>query len=93
MNIDQKEFEQLWEQAALKPFIDEMSDGFPLWQRRRRQRRNRLMGFAAICLVGGTVLLTTLRTDKCYDSIASNRTDVVDEYWLQIANDMLITKV
>lgn len=93
MNINEQQFEQLWEQAALRPVIDEMNEGLPAWYRRRRQNRNRAFGFVALCLLGGTVLMTVLPQDKRYDSVACNRPGMTDEQWLQIADDMLIAQV
>lgn len=93
MNINEQDFEQLWSRAAVKPFVDEMNDGLPKWRQQRRNRRNGLLGFAAVCLIGSSVLFTMLPGEKRYDSIACNRTNLVDDYWLQIADDMLITKV
>ena len=82
MNINEQDFEQLWSRAAVKPFVDEMNDGLPKWR-----------SFAAVCLIGSSVLFTMLPGEKRYDSIACNRTNLVDDYWIQIADDMLITKV
>lgn len=92
MTINEKEFEQLWERAATKQFVTDMNDGFPHWRRQRRQRRNTMMGLAAVCLIGGAVWFN-FQPDKRYDTVACNRSGISNEYWLQVADEMLITKV
>lgn len=91
--MNEKEFEQLWEKAATQRSVETLAAGFPAWQVRRRRRRNSIMGFVAVCLIGGSVWFGLNPSEKNYDSVACNRSGYVDEHWMQIANEMLITQV
>ena len=92
MSINEQEFEHLWEQAATQQAVSDMAAGYPACRRRRQQRRS-VLGIVAVCLIGGTVLFNFNSDNRRYDNIACNRTDISNEYWLQVADDMLIAQV
>lgn len=91
--MNEQEFEHLWEKAATEHGAAELAAGFPAWRIRYKRRRNAIMGIAAVCVMGVSMWFGIRPEEKGFDSVACNRTGYTDEYWAQLANEMLITEV
>jgi hypothetical protein len=91
--MTEESFEHLWEQAAAAGPARRIAAGYPVWQRRQRQRRNAVLSIAAVFAVGVTLWLNLGNTPKVYDTVACNKAGYSAEYWVQVANEMLTTEV
>lgn len=89
--IDEKHFDELWEKAEVEKYTESLSAEYPAW----RARRRRNMGTAALVLMaaGATLpLLTGTQTGHDSYTVAyCNRANIADQYWVDMADEMLVT--
>lgn len=98
--IDKQHFEFLWEQAAVGTSTARLSEEYATWRRQCVKRRVAVLAVAAVCIVGGTVVWSSLlglnghsTPGKSYESVACNRTGFSADHWAQVADEMLTAEI
>lgn len=89
--MDEKRFDELWERAEAGHYADDLAAEYPAW----RTRRRRIMGIAALVLVVGASLplLPTGSQPQTkhegYTMAYCNRANISDQYWVDMADELL----
>lgn len=88
--VNEEQFEQLWEKAGAERYASMLAAEYPAW----RVRRRRTMGVAAaVLLVAGMALPMLQNRNGLSDSYLMaycNRNDVDTEYWVNMADELLL---
>ncbi len=82
-------FDSIWEQEERQGLQRRLQRDYPVWQRRRRQRRTVLA--AAVVIVAVLSPLTFHLSPSTYDYVCCNRSGIAEEYWADMAGDILLT--
>ena len=94
--MDEKRFDELWEQEQLQALLQRLQDDYPAWRRRRRRRRTAVVSFAVLL----AIVLPTIHwyavgsadnplPTKHYDGICCNRSGIADAHWAAVAGNIL----
>lgn len=87
--MDEKHFEELWEQEELQGLQRRLQQEYPRWQRARRVRRTALASAAVVLVAGFSIFNIQLSTPKSYDSVACNRSGIAEGHWAAEASRIL----
>ena len=90
--MDEKLFEELWEQEERKGLQQRLQQNYPVWLRRRRIRRTALASVAILAVVGISIFNFQFPISKGYDYVCCNRNGITEDYWAGIASDILTTR-
>lgn len=92
--MDEERFEEIWEMAEAEHYSHRLAAEYPAW----RTRRNRVAGLALLTLTAAGVGLPLLRNNALptaqhegYTAAVSNRTDITDQYWVNMADELLMS--
>ena len=83
-------FDSIWEQEERQGLQQRLRQDYPVWLRRRRQRRTALAGIAVLLVAGISIFNFQLSTPKDYDSVACNRNGIAEDHWAKVASNILI---
>lgn len=91
--MTEEEFDSLWQRAEAAPHTARLMEEYPVWRRNRRRNLR-----VAVSLVAVTAVVLPLLTrpqpstnDDSYTVAYCNRPDITDQYWVDMADEMLIT--
>ncbi|MBR1549573.1 MAG: hypothetical protein IJ634_02955 [Bacteroidales bacterium] len=91
--MKEEEFDNLWARAEAERYATQLAAEYPAWRSRQRRR----MAAAALVLVAaGAALPLTLGGTKTmlehdgYAQAYCNKADIEDQYWVDLAGDMLM---
>lgn len=91
--MKEERFDELWTRAEAKHYASELAAEYPAWRRRQHRR----MGATALSVVALGVMLTgTLGAPAGPDSYAMaycNNNALGDQYWVDLAGDLLMESV
>lgn len=87
--MDEKHFEELWEQEERQGLQRRLQQEYPAWQQRRRVRRTALASVAVVLVAGFSVFNFHFSTPKSYDSVACNRSGIAEGHWAAEASRIL----
>lgn len=87
--MDEKHFEELWEQEELQGLQRRLRQEYPAWQQRRRVRRTALASVAVVLVAGFSFFNFQFSTPKSYDSVACNRSGIAEGHWAAEASRIL----
>lgn len=87
--MDEKHFEELWEQEERQGLQRRLQQEYPAWQQRRRVRRTALASVAVVLVAGFSIFNFQLSTPKSYDSVACNRSGIAEGHWAAEASRIL----
>lgn len=87
--MDEKHFEELWEQEERQGLQQRLQQEYPAWQQRRRVRRTALAAVAVVLVAGFSFFNFQLSTPKSYDSVACNRSGIAEGHWAAEASRIL----
>ncbi len=87
--MDEKHFEELWEQEERQGLQRRLQQEYPAWQQRRRMRRTALASVAVVLVAGFSVFNFQFSTPKSYDSVACNRSGIAEGHWAAEASRIL----
>lgn len=87
--MDEKHFEELWEQEERQGLQRRLQQEYPAWQQRRRVRRTALASVAVVLVAGFSFFNFQFSTPKSYDSVACNRSGIADSHWANEAGRIL----
>ena len=87
--MDEKHFEELWEQEERQGLQRRLRQEYPRWQRARRVRRTALASVAMVLVAGFSIFNFHFSTPKPYDSVACNRNGIAEGHWAAEASRIL----
>lgn len=87
--MDEKHFEELWEQEERQGLQRRLQQEYPRWQRARRVRRTALASVAVVLVAGFSFFNFQFSTPKIYDSVACNRNGIAEGHWAAEASRIL----
>lgn len=87
--MDEKHFEELWEQEERQGLQRRLHQEYPAWQQRRRVRRTALASVAMVLVAGFSFFNFQFSTPKSYDSVACNRSGIAEGHWAAEASRIL----
>ena len=87
--MDEKHFEELWEQEERQGLQRRLQQEYPAWQQRRRVRRTALASVAVVLVAGFSFFNFQFSTPKSYDSVACNRSGIAEGHWANEAGRIL----
>ena len=87
--MDEKHFEELWEQEERQGLQRRLQQEYPAWQQRRRVRRTAVASVAMVLVAGFSFFNFQFSTPKSYDSVACNRRGIADSHWANEAGRIL----
>ena len=87
--MDEKHFEELWEQEERQGLQRRLQQEYPAWQQRRRMRRTALASVAVVLVAGFSIFNFHFSTPKSYDSVACNRSGIAEGHWAAEASRIL----
>ncbi|MBR6898724.1 MAG: hypothetical protein IKN29_00355 [Bacteroidales bacterium] len=87
--MDEKHFEELWEQEERQGLQRRLQQEYPAWQQRRRVRRTALASVAVVLVAGFSFFNFQFSTPKSYDSVACNRSGIAEGHWAAEASRIL----
>jgi len=87
--MDEKHFEELWEQEERQGLQRRLQQEYPRWQRARRVRRTALASVAVLLVAGFSFFNFQFSTPKFYDSVACNRNGIAEGHWAAEASRIL----
>jgi len=87
--MDEKHFEELWEQEERQGLQRRLQQEYPAWQQRRRVRRTALASVAVVLVAGFSIFNFHFSTPKSYDSVACNRSGIAEGHWAAEASRIL----
>lgn len=87
--MDEKHFEELWEQEERQGLQRRLQQEYPAWQQRRRVRRTALASVAMVLVAGFSIFNFHFSTPKSYDSVACNRSGIAEGHWAAEASRIL----
>ena len=85
-------FEELWEHEERQGLQQRLRQDYPVWLRRRRQRRTALAGIAVLLVAGVSIFNFQFSISKDYDSVACNRNGIAEGHWAKVASNILTTE-
>jgi len=89
--MDEKLFEELWEQEEKAGFQQRLWEEFQKWQRRRRIRRTALASLVVIVVAGISIFNFQFSIPEGYDYVCCNRTTFPESHWADVASNILTT--
>lgn len=92
--MNEQEFEKLWQEAEAENYAQRLAAEYPAW----RARRRRNMGVAASLILAVGIALPLFHRPQTaspaqhesYVVAYCNCPDVADQYWVDLASDLLI---
>lgn len=87
--MDEKHFEELWEQEERQGLQRRLQQEYPAWQQRRRVRRTVVATVAVVLVAGFSFFNFQFSTPKSYDSVACNRSGIAEGHWAAEASRIL----
>ena len=87
--LKEEEFERLWERAEEARYGERLRRNYPVWLRRRRQRRWVAVAMAA-CVAAVVIAWPAQSQPKGYDRVYCNRSVQPDSHWADVAAEMLV---
>jgi hypothetical protein len=87
--MDEKHFEELWEQEERQGLQRRLRQEYPAWQQRRRVRRTAVASVAVVLVAGFSFFNFHFSTPKSYDSVACNRNGIAEGHWAAEASRIL----
>ena len=87
--MDEKHFEELWEQEERQGLQRRLQQEYPAWQQRRRVRRTAVASVAMVLVAGFSFFNFQFSTPKSYDSVACNRSGIAEGHWAAEASRIL----
>jgi hypothetical protein len=91
--MDEKRFDELWEQEERQGLQQRLRQDYPVWLHRRRQRRTTLVS-AAVLLVGISFFTFNLSvSSQPYDAVCCNRSGIAEGHWVDVAANILKTEM
>ena len=87
--MDEKHFEELWDQEERQGLQRRLQQEYPAWQQRRRVRRTALASVAMVLVAGFSFFNFQFSTPKSYDSVACNRSGIAEGHWAAEASRIL----
>ena len=84
-------FEELWENEERQGLTSRLQGDYPGWIRRRRTRRTLLASVSVLVIAGFSIFNFQFSTPQDYDYVCCNRSGIAEEYWADMAGDILLT--
>lgn len=95
-DMKQEQFDELWSRAEAERYATKLAAEYPAWRTRQRRR----MSVAALVLVvaGAAIPLTLggaqpMLEHEGYAKAYCNKADIEDQYWVDLAGEMLMDEV
>ena len=96
-------FEKMWEQECVAGQARRISEGYPLWRKKCKQRNSILITCAvAICITttaiqGYHAQISSTHSTGAYTggklTVVCNHSDYSNSHWLNVANEMLALEI
>ncbi len=90
--MTEQEFDILWQRAEAAPHTARLLEEYPAW--RRTRRRNLGMGAMLVAVVVVALPLLTgpqpIATNDSYTMAYSNRPETTNQYWVEMADALLL---
>ena len=90
--LTDEQFDHLWQHTEAESLAHRFGREYPVWLRRRRRRAGTAAALAACALLLITVLPLHTAADG-YLRVYSNRPDVAENHWADVATAMLMEEV
>lgn len=87
--MDEKHFEELWEQEERQGLQRRLRQEYPAWRQRRRVRRTAVASVAVMLVAGVSFFNIHFSIPKGYDSVACNRSGIAEGHWAAEASRIL----
>ena len=89
--MTEQEFDTLWQKAEAAPHAARLLEEYPDWRRSRRRALGTTASVVALVAVVLPLLLhqPTEATNANYTAAFSNRPEVTDQYWVDLADALL----
>lgn len=91
--MDEERFEEIWERAEAEHYGQQLAAEYPAW----RARRRRVAGMAMLTVAAAGIALPLWQTsiqpvaqEEGYTVAYCNRTDIADQYWANMADELLM---
>ena len=91
--MNREQFDEIWEMASVERQARKMAAGYTAW--RTRQRRRAAMAAMLLILIGLAIPLSRISKggqgeNADYITAYCNKNDIADQYWIDLAQDMLL---
>lgn len=87
--MDEKLFEELWEQEERQGLQRRLRQEYPAWRQRRRVRGTAMASVAVVLVAGFSFFDFHFSIPKSYDSVACNRSGIAEGHWANEAGRIL----
>lgn len=88
--IDEKRFNELWEQAEAEKYSKDLATEYPAWRTRSRRMAGTVVGLALVVAVALPITLSPGST-RGYEKVYCNNKAFNDSHWTEMADALLMS--
>ena len=88
--IDEKRFNELWEQAEAEKYSKDLAAEYPAWRTRSRRMAGTVVGLALVVAVALPITLSPDST-RGYEKVYCNNKAFNDSHWTEMADALLMS--
>lgn len=88
--IDEKRFNELWEQAEAEKYSKDLAAEYPAWRTRTRRRASTMAGLALVVAVALPLTLSP-GSSRGYEKVYCNNKAFSESHWTEMADALLMS--